>query len=407
VLTVDYLHSVTNHIAQAVDANRVGDARYFDPAAAAAAINATVTAFHATSVDQAIANGARISDFAGNGLDSGTQFNSGYPSPGNIAFGGRNPLVGEGQFQYPTGRAGYDALQFNFRQQASHPFPGIMQSNFEASYSFSRQNSTAKGAAGTSNGGSDTFFTPSAWDYNNPTQFIGPGDLDRRHILSFGGSALLKYGPRVGLIGHIYSSQAGNITMDTTTNGAAGQIFQTDWTGDGTIGDVVPGTDPGAFMRQYSNKNLSQLINKYNSQFAGRLTPAGQTVVNSGVLTAAQMQAMGAVMQPIAQPTGPTIRNYPFRTLDANFSYPIKLRFISESAVLEPGVAMYNFANFGNFKTTNTDSELLVAVDPTTTNYINGPYDPGIKDQNRITRGAGTFDQGDARSTEFQLKFVF
>jgi hypothetical protein len=408
VLSVDYLHSVTNHIAQAVDANRVGDARYFDPAAAQAAINATLVSLGVSSIDAAIAKGATIADFAGNGLDSGTQLNGGYPSPGNIAFGGRNPLVGSGTFQFPSGRAGYDALQFNFRQQATHPAPGILESNFEASYSFSRQVSTTAGAATTgATAGSDSFFTPSAWDYNQPTRFIGPGDLDRTHIFSFGGSALLKYGPRVGLIGHIYSSPAGNITLDQTTNGAAGQIFQTDWTGDGRIGDVVPGTNPGAFMRQYTNKNLSRLINTYNSQSAGKLTPAGQVVVGSGLITAAQMQALGGVMQPIAQPSGASIRNYPFRTLDVNFSYPIKLRFISEAATLEPAVAMYNVANFGNYSTSNIDSELLIAPTSSDTNYLNGPYNFGVKDQNRITRGAGTFDQGDARSTEFQLKLTF
>jgi hypothetical protein len=119
------------------------------------------------------------------------------------------------------------------------------------------------------------------------------------------------------------------------------------------------------------------------------------------------MSALGGVMQPVGIASGPTLRNYPFRTIDANFTYPIKLKWISETATLEPGVAMYNVANFGNYKLDNYDSELLNSPGAGDTNYPNGPYDFSVKDQNRVTRGSGTFDAGDARSTEFQLKLTF
>jgi hypothetical protein len=400
VLSVDYLHSVTNHIEQAIDTNHIGDARYFDKNAAQAAIQATLSAGGWANIDQAIAGGATIADFAGNGLDSGTQLNGGYPAPGSIAFPGINPLVGQGWFQFPGGRAGYDALQFNLRQQARHPAPGIEDSNFEASYSFSRQ-------VNTTTGGSDSFFTPTAWDYNQPTRFIGPGQLDRTHILSFGGSALLKWGPRVGLTGHISSSPASNLQGDVTTNGDAGQIFQTDYTGDGSIEDIFPGTNPGAMMRSVTRKNIGSLINTYNAQNAGHLTPAGQTVVNSGLISSAQMIALGGAMQHVGLAPGSTLRNYPFRTIDANFTYPIKLKWLGEGTTLTPGVAMYNVANFGNYTLTNYDPELLNNPGDGDFNYPNGPFNYSTKDQNRVTRGSGTFDAGDARSTEFQLKLVF
>lgn len=405
VLSVDYIHAVTNHIEQAIDTNHIGDARYFDPSAAAAAIAATLGGSNANnqsyaSIEDAIAGGLTIADFAGNGLDSGVQLNGGYPSPGAIAFPGVNKQVGQGWFQFPGGRAGYDALQVNFRQQANHPAPGIASSNFEASYSLSRE-------VNTTTGGSDSFFTPAAWDYNQPTRFIGPGTLDRTHIFSFGGSATLKYGPRIGLIGHFYSSPANNLVMDTSTTGGAGQIFQSDYTGDGSIGDPFPGTNPGAFMRQYNQHNLSKLINKYNATMAGSLTPAGQTLVSSGLISSDQLSRLGGVMQAVSLAPNAGLRNYPFRTIDASFTYPIKLKWISESAVLEPGVAMYNVANFGNYKLDNYDAEILNSPSSTDFNFPNGPYNYSVKDQNRITRGSGTFDQGDARSTEFQLRFTF
>ena len=405
VLSVDYLHSVTNHIMQAIDTNHIGDARYFDKNAAAAAIQATLSTNGWANIDDAINNGATIADFASNGLDSSIQENSGYPQPGFFAFSGINPLVGQGWFQFPSGRNGYDALQVNYRQQAQHPLPGVANSNFEASWSFSRQVNTIYGVVG----GSDSFFTPAAWDYNQPTRFIGPGDLDRTHIFSFGGSALLKFGMRVGLIGHFYTSPASNLVMDTTTTGSSGQIFQSDYTGDGSIGDPFPGTNPGAMMRQVNNHNISNLINRYNTQEANTLTPAGQTVVHSGLITAQQMQRLGGVMQPVGLVTGQgqTLRNYPFRTLAANFAYPIKLRWLGEGTTLEPGVAMYNFANFGNYSLNNYDPELLNNPGDSDFNYPNAPMPYAAKDANRITRGAGTFDSGDARSTEFSLKLTF
>jgi hypothetical protein len=405
VLSVDYLHSVTNHIMQAIDTNHIGDARYFDKNAGAAAIQATLSANGWANIDDAINNGATIADFASNGLDSSIQENSGYPQPGFFAFSGINPQVGQGWFQFPSGRNGYDALQVNYRQQAQHPLPGVANSNFEASWSFSRQVNTIYGVVG----GSDSFFTPAAWDYNQPTRFIGPGDLDRTHIFSFGGSALLKFGMRVGLIGHFYTSPASNLVMDTTTTGSSGQIFQSDYTGDGSIGDPFPGTNPGAMMRQVNNHNISNLITRYNTQMANTLTPAGQTVVHSGLITAQQMQKLGGVMQPVGLVTGQgqTLRNYPFRTLAANFSYPIKLKWLGEGTTLEPAVAMYNFANFGNYSLNNYDPELLNNPGDSDFNYPNAPMPYAAKDANRITRGAGTFDSGDARSTEFSLKLTF
>ena len=243
----------------------------------------------------------------------------------------------------------------------------------------------------------------------SPPDSSVPADLDRTHIFSFGGSALLKFGMRVGLIGHFYTSPASNLVMDTTTTGSSGQIFQSDYTGDGSIGDPFPGTNPGAMMRQVNNHNISNLINRYNAQEANTLTPAGQTLVHSGLITAQQMQRLGGVMQPVGLVTGQgqTLRNYPFRTLAANFTYPIKLRWLGEGTTLEPGVAMYNFANFGNYSLNNYDPELLNNPGDSDFNYPNAPMPYAAKDANRITRGAGTFDSGDARSTEFSVEAHF
>ncbi len=123
-----------------------------------------------------------------------------------------------------------------------------MSSNLQISYSLSRIVCTANPAINNGNTGiGDQFFSSPSYDYDNPTAYIGRNGLDHTHQISFGGSATLKYGPQVGIIGHFYSAAATDLNLDNagTSGGAQAGIFQSDVTGDGTIGDLVPGTNPG------------------------------------------------------------------------------------------------------------------------------------------------------------------
>jgi hypothetical protein len=415
VLSVDFIHSVTLKIQQFVDVNHVGAARFFNATAAQNAVNATLASLGATSVDGAIAAGATIDDFRNNGLDSGLNYLGGNPAAyaGNgltpdtgAAFPGANPNLGEGLFNFPSGRVAYDALQFNLRQQKTHPFPGFDNANFEASYSFSRVLSNAGDLDG--QGGSDTFFTVNPWDQDNPTRFIGRAGLDATHSLSFGGSFLMKWGPRIGLIGHFRSHNPTSLVLDNT----AGQsnIFQTDVVGDGQFTHLLPGTDPGYFGHQITTGNLRSKIAQYNATMANTPTPAGQMLLNNGIFTPAQLVALQGVQQPIANPSGPVFANPMFKSIDASFTWPIRLKWLGEGRSLEPGVAMYNAANFANW--TGALGSLINTTDAGSDNsgayaYVNGSNGFNLKNQNRILRGDGTFDQGGPRSTEWQLKFNF
>lgn len=408
VLTVDYLHNSTLKIQQTIDANHVGAARYLNKTAAQNAIDTTLASNGWANIEDAIAHGATIYDFANNGLDSGANYNAGYPgsyacSGGSdhcAAFAGANLNVGQGFFNFPSGRSGYDALQVNWRQQARHPLKGIENSNFEVSYSLSRMVTTSAG-------GGDQFFTNYPYDYDNATLYMGPGSLDQTHNLSFGGSFTLKHGPQIGLIGHFRSAAPSNLLMDNL-NGTA-EIFRSDFTGDGTTGDPLPGTGPGDYMRAVHPNNLNKVINAYNSTYAGRLTPAGKALVNAGLFTSDQLQQLDAVMQPMQPLQGKGWENPMFKGLDASFSYPIKLKFISESASLEPEIAIYNVANFTNYSTGPTGQLLNEEDFPIYSGggYVNETLDPSLKDSTRQNRGSGTFDQGAPRSMEFQLRFNF
>ena len=421
VFSADYVHVGTLRIQQTIDANHVGDSRYFSLANAQAAIAATTAAAgcpggaSSAAIDCVIAAnstaaGGAISLFAANGLDSGKTVNSGAPNTINgaaaaAAFDGVNPNVGIGTFSFPEGKSGYDGLQLNLREQKAHPFPGVVDSNLDVSYAYSRFITTA--GVGTTGSTSDQFFSPPSYSNRDIAGTIGYGDLDHRHIFSIGGSATLKYGPRIGLIAHLQSASPLNLSLDQQ-GGNPGEIFRSDIDGDGQTGDLLPGTRPGDYMRNVKPGTLNHLIAGYNSTHANTLTPAGQALVAAGLFTPAQLIAAGAVEPALAPAPGTAFANSMLRTLDANFSYPIRLKRLPESVSIEPSVSIYNVANFANYGgptgTVLTPADLLNSGG---VGNVNGPSGFDTSNTERVSRKTGTFDQGAPRSTEFQLKLNF
>jgi hypothetical protein len=438
ILSVDYVHNSTLKIGQSIDINHNGAARTLNQAAAATAIQntLTITCKGAATVQAAITPGgcaggsasgtggkyATISDFAKQGLDSGTTFLGGNPFSyakktavtgvgplEQAAFPGLNPQLGTGSLIEPIGRSHYDALQIVFKQQKQHPMRGIANSNFQVSYSLSRIVATTTS--------SDEFFSPAVIDKDNPSRFIGRSALDHKHEISFGGSALFKYGVKAGLIGHFFTASPTTLTLDATslTNG---QIFQTDVTGDGTTGDVAPGTVVGAYAHSINPRNLSSYISNFNSNQAGTLTPAGQAIATSGLISQAQLIQMGAAIQPIAQVSnlnGQTtgVSNPTYRQMDAQISYPISLRRLREGMTLEPVLAAYNVGNFSNFANdTGTLQNTTTCAGgynncSSGNGYITGANSYTTQASKRTVRNIGTFAQGAQRTIEYQLKLTF
>jgi hypothetical protein len=439
VLSIDYVHNQTLKIAQQVDVNHVGAARTLNPTAAAHAIAATASspvsstnptpAFPScvgltggTAINCVINSGGSIVDFANNGLDSGDTFLGTNPASytgrtpaTGAAFPGLNPALGEGLFLLPVGRSAYDALQVVYRQQSAHPLPGVVSSNLQVSYNFSRIISTANPGINNGNSGiGDQFFSSPSYDYDHPTLFMGRNGLDHTHQISFGGSATLKYGPQIGIIGHFYSAAATDLNLDNagTAGSATGGIFQSDVTGDGTIGDLVPGTNPGYFMHQYNGATLNRLINQYNATQAGQLTPAGKALVAAGLFSQQQLALLQATQQPMApvpEALGP--QNAFYRNVDLSIAYPIHLSRLREGMTLVPGIAFYNIGNLSNFRdyTNGTIANTTTALGGPTalSGLLNGPNTFADHDLLRAQRGSGTSNIGGPRTTEFQLKLNF
>jgi hypothetical protein len=416
VLTADYLRNIETHTLLAIDTNHVGDARFFNLANAQAAISATNfqfgcgTGFDQGSTQCAINGtnnggvGATMSSYASNGLDSGYSLCGGFQCASvgapNAAFAGINQNIGANQMLFPIGFAKNDALQLSLKQHLVHPFPGV--SNFDMQVSYQLQSYLAAAQ--------DNDFITIATDFNNPQHYLGPNGLDRKQQISFGGTMDLPMHFRFGVIGHFYSPLPVTLTLSPTGN--AGGIFVTDITGDGTgdgsfasngsVGDVVPGTNIGSFGHGVSAGNINNVINNYNNTDANQPTPAGQTLISNGLFSLGQLQTPGffGVQQPIPNaPTNEAGMGW-LRALDMSLNWIYKFK---ENLQIQPGVSFFNVMNFSNFDGPANPLSGSLSGLPGSINGTAGEQ----PSSNRLGLGSGVFALGSPRVIEFSLKLNF
>src|SRR5262249_30892577 len=400
VWNADYVRNVGTHTLLAIDVNHVGDVRFFNKGNALAAISATNAAFgcgtgtNAAAINCAIAAGARIGDYAGNGLDSGTNLCAGFGCPA-AAFPGQNPTLGLTKILFPAGRSVLNAFDTSIRGNVHNPLgaiPWIKNANWIVSYSLSRYVGSAL----------DGDFINTALDNNRPVQSLGPNGLDRTHQLSLGGTFDLPGYVRFGTVMHFYSPLPLSLTLP---GGGAGGIFISDVTGDGSgdgggvypLGDLVPGTKLGAYGRSITD--LAAFINSYNGTMAGQATPAGQLLISNGLFTLAQLQALGGVMPTLDMPTS-RVRLGWLKTVDLRLSYPRK---INETFSIEPSVAMFNALNVGNFDAPGNTLNGVLNSGP---GSVNGSTSTDHA-RTRVLPGSGVFQLGSPRVVEFGLKLTF
>ncbi len=406
VFTADYVRNVGEHFQQAIDVNHDGAASTLNTAAAQNAI-ATTTAqmgctggYSSAAIDCAIAAGATIQTFAQNGLDSGITYEFANPAAAlgltpntGAAFGGVNPMFGAMFINYPMGRSTYNGLQTNLTQQGRLPFSWITNANLSISYTLGKFITT---------GGADQNFTPTAVDNINPLSFAGPGGTDRTDILSYGGTLDWKYGIETSVIGHYESALPTTLALDT--NGAGpGEIFSSDVTGDGTIGDILPGYKAGSFMRTVKPKDLPRVIANWNATGAGKLTPAGQSLVTNGLFTQAQLTSIGAVTRSIAGPPTGNVGNGSLRTFDFTLSRLTRVKWLGPAGSIEPAVNFFNLFNMSNFG--NVAGNLTLNPQDGTANGTDSSL--SSRGALRTGNGSGVFTQGAPRILEYSLKINF
>jgi hypothetical protein len=419
VLSVDYLRNVNLHYLLGVDANHSGDTRYFNSTFAQQAISTTNGQFgcpgsNSAAINCAIAAGATMTSYANNGLDSAADLGVGgcLGALGfNCAFTGVNPAIGPAVFLFPIGRSVYNAMDVKLVDNVKNPFRGVKYLNFQFAYSLSRFTNTGS-ATSTGPSGGDQDFVNAALDNRNPLRFSGPSALDRTHQFSFGGYADLPGRFRLGTIFHFDSPLASLLTVPNTGLGA-GEIFRTDFTGDGTFGDPLPGTKVGSFMRGISPGDLATVVNNYNTNIANTPTPAGQVLIANGLFTQTQLQELGAVA-PVITYTDANGNTIPgvipgevgltwLKTFDMSLAWIGKVNIKEREITIQPSASVFNLFNFANFNIPgNTLSGVLNggAGSANGTTYANAT-------SLRIGVGTGVFSLGAPRTIEFGLKMTF
>ncbi len=159
-------------------------------------------------------------------------------------------------FDTTIGRARYMGLLVRAEKRFSH------HTQFLASYAFGSFVGSNATGTGTSEAPGGRVF-----GFNNDNWFenYGPLPTDQRHLLNLSGYVELPWRLQVGASLTAYSAPP-----------FSPHIAGMDFNGDGTINDLLPGTTVNQFGRGLGNDDLSNLVNAYNQQFAGKLTAGGQ-----------------------------------------------------------------------------------------------------------------------------------
>src|SRR5262249_14446747 len=130
VWNADYIRNVGTHTLLAVDVKHLSDVKFFNKTNALTPLSSPNNSFGLgvattpAAINCAIAAGATIADYAGNGLDSGTNFCGGFGCP-DAAFPGKNPNLGVNQMLFPAGRSVLNAFDTSLRANLNNPFRGL------------------------------------------------------------------------------------------------------------------------------------------------------------------------------------------------------------------------------------------------------------------------------------------
>jgi hypothetical protein len=417
ILSADFVRNIETHSLLGVDLNHTGDTRFFNMPGALAAISATNSSFgcgtgtDSASINCAIAAGATMASYAGAGLDATYELGAhnaanatSCPAAG-CAFPGLNPNASNLNFLRPIGRSVYNALDLKLVQNVANPVRGVKSANFQVAYSLSKFVSSGGAnlnpAPSNYQQYSDQDFVIGAPDNANPLRYMGPSLLDRTHQLSFGGSFGLPKGFQTGLIAHFYSPLSVPLVVPNTGDGL-GEIFRTDFTGDGTTQDYVPGTKNGSFMRSFGPDSVGALIGNYNQRVAGQATPAGNVLISSGLFTLGQLQTpgFGGVAPALPMPVAGAVGLAWLRDVDLSFGWKY---VIKERVSIQPSIGFFNVFNFANF---DLPPNILSPYLSGTAGSIGGTTYSGTQNV-RVGAGTGVYGLGSPRVAEFGLKIGF
>ncbi len=452
MFSVDYVRELGTQFPLGIDSNHVGDSAYLtdgqNPNAAMNTYAAELSAINSTLASNPTASancqpatsaggssqaavqcyityvpGASIVDFARNGLDSSNAFCGPFPcsvlGKQQAAFGGINPAVGSNIMYFPSGRSQYQGIHFLYHTSSGlMPARRIRKVDVTLSYTLSRYRTNIAAPDGS---GGDYSTLSVAEDYNRPhLGHFGSSGLDRTHQIAITPTFELPRGPQLSLITLLGSPLPLSVSIPQMDGGGvAGEIFRSDITGDGTVGDLLPDTNIGS-PGKYKNNKLNGVITNYNRNFAGRLTPAGQDLVNAQLFSTLQLKTLGAYAPLISSCTPPTpscglpgraAQETWLKTLDLRFSWPFAF---GEHMKIEPNISVFNAFNLANFG--GPGGQLSGILDGAPGTSLNNSTSPGVCGNStafctsrldRVLPGSGTYANGAPRQMEFGVRVTF
>ena len=448
MFSADYVREIGTQFLLGIDTNHVGDAGLLTDGhnlnplantyqAELDAINLTLAANPASvgcaqasfagSSSQAAVNcylaavpGATITDFARQGLDSSNALCGPFPcsvlqkknvagNPQQASFGGINPAVGSNIMYFPTGRSKYEGVHLAYRTvSGENPFRHVRRLDVAIAYTLSRYRTNIAERDGS---GGDYSLMNVAEDYNRPHRgHFGSSGLDRTHQFTFTPMAELPHGLRLAMIAHLASPLPLSVYLPQQDGGGVpGEIFRSDLSGDGTVGDLLP-----SFIGstgKYSTSKLTQSIAFYNGTFAGKLTRAGTALATSGLFTGQQLVALGAYSPLIHGLPGHSAEATWLKTIDLRLSWPFRM---GERVKLEPSVSLFNVFNFANFG--GAGNQLSGVLNGAPGSSLNNASSGGFCGSSttfctsrldRVLPGSGTYANGAPRQMEFGVRVTF
>ncbi len=456
MFSIDYVREIGTQFPLGIDTNHVGDAGFLTDghnlnplantyAAELNAINLTLAAnplsvtagcptlhpalFAGSSSQDAVTcylaavPGATITDFARQGLDSSNAFCGPFPcsvlGKQQASFGGINPAVGSNIMYFQSGRSKYQGLHLAYKTSVANPTRHVGRMDIAMAYAWSRYRTNIAEPNGS---GGDYSLMNVAEDYNRPHRgHFGASGLDRTHQLTFTPTAELPHGLRLSLIAHLASPLPLSAYIPQQDGGGvAGEIFRSDITGDGTVGDLLGFIGSTG---KYSTSKLTQLISYYNRTVAGQFTPAGNALAGSGLFRVDQLHSLGAVT-PLICSSVPAVGqecqaalpgHYAeatwLKTIDLHLTWPFQ---IGERVKLEPNVSLFNVFNFANFG--GAGNQLSGVLNGAPGSSLNNASSAGFCGSSttfctsrldRILPGSGTYANGAPRQMEFGVRITF
>lgn len=415
IFSVDYLRNITTRTLLGIDVNHGGAAANFNFANAvsdrdvAQTSNGCLPGTNQVSCMVAkLGPAGALASYGAAGIGGPAQVTGGAPCP-FCAFPGQQPDLGVNVVDYPVGRSVYSGINVGLRQVLRNfGGHGIERATFQAAYSHSRYVSQVP----------DSGFMNQATDFSNPTRFTGPNDLDRTHKFALSAVFDLHRSLQLSFTGQFYSPLPVTLFLPQSSGGA--EVLVSDVTGDGTTGDIVPGSNVGSYMRGIKPGHLASFIQNYNTAVVGGstpVTPAGVALVNGGVFSLQELEQLGAVQQPLAAPVLDPAGLGWLKTFNVKLGWQHTYR---DRFTFEPSISFFNLFNFANFDLPgNTQNGVLnfgagsLSSFPTTFQPQNtvggssGGVNQPFSRTNRAGLGSGINTEGTPRAVEWGLRISF